>query len=320
MSDTALEYPVELSAVDITPYKVGNISVDYITTFDSGKPGLHVLITAVVHGNEISGAITLDHLMKNDVRPMVGKLSFAFANPEAYSAFDASNPWASKCIDEDMNWVWGNDVLNGDQNSLEVRRAREMQPILDQVDMLLDIHSVDNATPTIMMTGAHVKGQQLAKDLATPEFIISDKGHTFGKRLRDYGEFDNPLSGKNALLLDSGQHWEEQSKIVSIDLALRFLKLFGTIHMNTLMDDHLEPPEDQGLIEVTHSIIIAIDNFKWADEFIGLECFQDAGTVTVIGWDGYDEVCTPYEDCILIKPTTNLRKGQTAVRLGKQIN
>jgi hypothetical protein len=217
-----------------------------------------------------------------------------------------------------MNRVWGKDILNGDQNSLEVRRARDMQPILDQVDMLLDLHSMDYATPAMMMAGAHAKGQQLAKDMATPELIISDKGHMSGKRLRDYGDFGNPLSGKNSLLLESGQHWEEQSKVVSIDLALRFLKLFGTIDMNTLMDDHLELPEDQGLIEVTHSITIATDNFKWASEFTGFECFQAAGTV--IGWDGDGEVFTPYGDCILVKPTTDLRKGQTAVRFGKQIN
>ena len=71
------------------------------------------------------------------------------------------------------------------------------------------------------------------------------------------------------------------------------------------------------MIEVTHSITIATHNFKWADEFIGLECLHDAGTV--IGWDGADEVLTSYGDCVLIKPTTDLRKGQTAVRLGKQI-
>jgi hypothetical protein len=308
---------VELSSVDISPYKTGNVGVDYITTFDSGEPGLHVMIVAVVHGNELCGAITLDHFMKNEVRPIMGKLSFAFANPEAYLAFDVRNPWASRWIEEDMNRVWGEDVLNGDQNSLEVRRARDMCPILDQVDMLLDLHSMDNVNPAMMMIGAHAKGQQLARDIATPEFIISDKGHSSGKRLRDYGEFDDPLSGKNALLLGAGQHWEEQSKIISIDLTLRFLKLFGSINMDTLMDDHLKLPDDQGLIEVSHSITITTDDFKWSDEFIGLECFQDAGSV--VGWDGGDEVCTPYDDCILVMPTNDLRKGQTAVRFGKQI-
>ena len=32
------EHPVELTAPDITPYKAGNIGVDYVTTMDSGTP------------------------------------------------------------------------------------------------------------------------------------------------------------------------------------------------------------------------------------------------------------------------------------------
>ena len=51
--------PVELEAVDITPYKAGNTGIDYVTTFDSGKPGPHVAVTAVVHGNELCGAIAV---------------------------------------------------------------------------------------------------------------------------------------------------------------------------------------------------------------------------------------------------------------------
>jgi hypothetical protein len=72
MLEKELEYLIELTAVDITLYKVGNFGVDYITTFDSGKPGLHVMIVAVVLGNELCGAITLDHFMKNGVRPIAG--------------------------------------------------------------------------------------------------------------------------------------------------------------------------------------------------------------------------------------------------------
>ena len=319
MSDTLFEdYPINLTAVDISPYKAGNTGVDYITTFDSGEPGLHVMISAILHGNEISGAITLDHLLKKDVRPLAGKLSFAFANPEAYLAFDPNNPWASRYIDEDMNRVWSEDVLGSERTSLELERARQMRPIIDQVDMLLDLHSMEHPIPAMMMAGGHAKGQQLSKDIATPKFVILDRGHSTGKRLRDYGEFDDPMSGRIALLFEAGQHWEEDSKIISIDMALRFLKLFGTIDMDTLMDDHLELSEDQNLIEITHPITIATDDFRWADDFTGLECFQDAGSL--IGWDGDKEICTPYDDCILIMPNSNLHKGGTAVRLGKQIN
>ena len=57
------EYPVELIPVDITPYKAGNTGVDYVTTFDSGQPGPHIMISALTHGNELCGAITLDHFL-----------------------------------------------------------------------------------------------------------------------------------------------------------------------------------------------------------------------------------------------------------------
>lgn len=318
MTAPEFEYPVELSPVDITPYKAGNTGVDYVTTFDSGVPGFHVMITAVTHGNELCGAIALDHFLKNDIRPIAGKLTFAFSNYEAYQNFDAADPSASRFIDEDMNRVWGDDVLNGERETVETRRARDLCPILDQVDMLLDIHSMQHPTPALMLCGPLAKGQQLAKDLATPEFVVSDKGHAAGKRMRDYGGFGDPMSEKNALLLEAGQHWEKSSAAVSLDSALRFLKLFGTIDMETFMEDHLELPDDQALIEVTHPITITADQFRWEQTYTGFECVEKQGTI--LGWNDAEPVLTPYDDCILIMPNRRLHKGQTAVRLGKRIN
>ena len=59
MTDPAT-YPIEIQAPDITPYKDGNTGIDYATSFDSGRSGPHVMVTAVVHGNEICGAIALE--------------------------------------------------------------------------------------------------------------------------------------------------------------------------------------------------------------------------------------------------------------------
>ena len=74
MSDA---YPVELTAPDISVYRSGNTGLDYVTTFDSGKPGPHVMVSAVTHGNELCGAITLDFLFCQEIRPKQGKLTFA---------------------------------------------------------------------------------------------------------------------------------------------------------------------------------------------------------------------------------------------------
>jgi predicted deacylase len=44
--------------------------VEYVTRFDSGVPGPHALITALVHGNELCGAIALDFLFRAGIRPL----------------------------------------------------------------------------------------------------------------------------------------------------------------------------------------------------------------------------------------------------------
>ena len=75
---TENSYPVELTAPDIEPYRTGNTGVEFVTTFDSGVVGPHVMINAVTHGNEICGAIALDALLKADVRPVQGKLTLGF--------------------------------------------------------------------------------------------------------------------------------------------------------------------------------------------------------------------------------------------------
>ena len=48
-----------------------------------------------------------------------------------------------------------------------------------------------------------------------------------------------------------------------------------------------------------------------------MELIARAGTV--IGHDGGRPVATPYDDCVLIMPSMRLRKGETAVRLGRII-
>src|SRR5260221_10479897 len=93
---TAESYPVELPPPDIAPYRTGNTGIPYVTTFDSGRPGPHVLVNAVTHGNELCGAIAVDYLFRESIRPTRGKLTLAFANVAAFLSFDATKPSASR--------------------------------------------------------------------------------------------------------------------------------------------------------------------------------------------------------------------------------
>jgi len=99
----------------------------------------------------------VDHLLKNEARPLHGKLTMAFMNVEAFLRFDLENPTASRYVDEDFNRLWITEVLDGNRDSVELRRARELRPIVDTVDFLLDIHSMQTVTPPLMMAGHFLK-------------------------------------------------------------------------------------------------------------------------------------------------------------------
>src|SRR5215472_10607670 len=201
-------YAIELSAPDITPYAAGNTGVPYVTSFDSGSPGPQVLLNALTHGNEICGAIALDEVFRAGVRPTAGKLTLSFANIAAYRRFDAADPTASRFVDEDLNRVWNPAVLDGPRISAELTRARELRRLIDSVDLLLDIHSMQHATAPLMLAGLSDKCLDLAHRVGVPEIIVRDAGHAAGPRMRDYGGFSDAKSPKAALLVECGQHWE----------------------------------------------------------------------------------------------------------------
>jgi predicted deacylase len=313
-------YAVELSPPDIEPYRSGNTGVEYVTTFDSGVAGPHVLVTALTHGNEICGAIALDRLFRAGLRPRQGKLTLAFDNVAAYHSFDLRVPAASRFIDEDFNRLWAPATLDGPRQSTELARARALRPIVDTADFLLDIHSMQYSTAPLMLAGTLDKSLALARRVGIPELIMCDAGHAAGPRMRDYGGFGDPVSAKTALLIESGQHWERRAAEVATDVMLRFLITLGSLTRDdaqALAGPDFDSRPRQRTIKVTEAITITGNKFEFVQDFRGLEVLTPKGTL--IGRDNGREVRTPYDDCVLIMPSRRLAKGQTAVRLGRYI-
>jgi succinylglutamate desuccinylase/aspartoacylase family protein len=313
-------YAGELSPPDIEPYRVGNTGIEYVTTFDSGVPGPHVLITALTHGNEICGAIAVDRFFRTGVRPRQGKLTLALDNVAAYRNFSPRVPTASRFVDEDFNRLWSPAALDGARQSTELARARALRPIVDAADFLLDIHSMQYATAPLMLAGTLDKSVALARRVGIPALIMCDAGHAAGPRMRDYGGFGDPGSYKTALLIESGQHWERRAADVATDVMLRFLLALETLTRDDalpLAGPDFDAQPQQRIIQVTEAVTITGDNFEFVGEFRGLEVLPAKGTL--IGRDDGREVRTPYDDCVLIMPARRLAKGQTAVRLGRYL-
>ena len=308
-------YTVEISAPDISPYRKGNTGIDYATTIDSGKPGPHVMITALAHGNEICGAIVLDELLRADIRPLHGKLTLMFCNVEAFERFDLAQPEASRWVEEDFNRVWTAEVLDGPRSTAELRRARVIRPLVDTADLLLDIHSMQHPSDPLVLAGPLEKGRILAAEVGYPALAVCDAGHAAGRRMRDYAAFGDTASPKNALLVECGQHWAKQTVNVARETTLRFLARFGIIDPERGPFRFAESPLTQKTVEVTHPVTITAEAFRFARPFTGLEVIAEAGTL--IGLDGESEVRTPYDDCVLVMPSKRLYRGQTAVRMGR---
>ena len=311
--------PVEIAAPDISAYRQGNAGIPYVTTFESGRAGPHAVITALVHGNELCGALALAQLFERGIRPRCGRLSLAFVNTAAFERFDPDQPKASRYLDEDLNRVWDPATLDGPRKSVELARAREIRPLIESADDLLDLHSMQLAAPPLLLCGLAAKGRRLARAIGYPALVVADAGHRGGPRMRDFGAFAEPSSPRTAMLVECGQHWAASSVEVALATCGRFLAALDLIAPAAL--DRLGARVESGpqrLIKVTHAVTVNGGPFRFTEDFQGLEVVPKRGTV--IGHDGAQPVRTPYDDCVLIMPSRRLGPGLTAVRLGRFVD
>src|SRR3989344_5889074 len=254
----------ELPAPDITAWRVGNTGTEGVWHFDSGEPGRHVMVSALVHGNELCGAWALKGLLEACVRPQQGTLTLAFCNLDAFDRFDASNHDASRFTDEDLNRQWLDGRIDA-ADTKERRRAAPLRPFVAQADWLLDIHSMHEPSAPLLLTGIQPRNLELARAMRSPEHIVVDAGHKDGVRMRDYGRFgaleDDHGNSTRSLLIECGFHGDPASR----------------------------------------AVVATSSAFRFVAPYTGLELFEKAGTV--IGDNDGVPVTTPYDNCVLVMPS-----------------
>ena len=311
---------IETIFPDISEWAIGNTRFAHVWTYVADAPGPHVCVNALVHGNEVCGAIAADWLLRElaaGLRPVRGTLSVAFANVDAYQSFDANKPFDSRCVEEDFNRLWDEATLDGNRDSRELRRARELRPFYDTVDHLLDLHSMLEPAPPISLAGDTAKGLALARAIGAPEHILVDSGHAAGKRLRDYAGFGDQSSPKSAVLIECGQHWERAVGDVAKQVTLRFLKHFDILDSGWI-DRHLDRAagaSSQRVVDISTVVTHTQPAFRWIRPVRGLEVVTEAGTL--IAMDGERDVRTPHANSVMVMPVPNPKVGQTAVRIGR---
>jgi len=313
----------ELACPDISDWKTGNTDVEGVWSFDSGHPGRHVMISSLVHGNELCGAWAVKGLLEAGVRPEAGRLTLVFANLRAFERFDSGNHDSSRFVEEDMNRQWIPERI-AQAITQERQRVAELQPYVEQADWLLDLHSMHEHGQPLLLTGVHPRNQSLAKLLRNPMHIVVDAGHQDGVRMRDFGRFglpDEQAPDTRSLLVECGFHGSLHSRNVAQDMCARFLVASGAISAQTM--DRLLPTwrlptaTQQWALDVTGSVVAKSSNFRFTGTFKGLEVIPVAGTV--IGDNDGESVVTPFNDSVLVMPSIRqARADVTVVRFAKR--
>ena len=304
------QFAVRLAAPDLRPWLGGNCGIAGAWSFTAPEPGPHLALFALTHGNEIAGAIVLNQMLSAGIRPQRGRLSFVFANLDAFQAFNPENPIATRYLEEDLNRLWGEDRLRGARNSREMRRVRELLPLVESVDVLVDLHSMLWPSDALTLASETDASISLGLALGTPRLTVADPGHSAGRRLVDHARFTAPGSTAAAVLVEAGQHWEGATVDAMAQTARRALGHYGIAGRAPA-----PLPEPPVLARVTETVTATSHNFMFLREFRGGDIIPKAGTV--IAQDGAREIRTPHDECILIMPTPVAPRGHTAVRLAR---
>ena len=69
---------------DLSAYRAGNTGVEYVHRFESGRPGPHLMVNALTHGNEFCGMAAVCDPLDRGMRPRIGTLTLSFIVPKTF--------------------------------------------------------------------------------------------------------------------------------------------------------------------------------------------------------------------------------------------
>ncbi len=305
--DTA---PLEVLPRDLSAYRQGNTGIDYVHRFESGKPGPHVLVNALTHGNEICGMVAATHLLDTGVRPKIGTLTVSFANMEAYNAFDIDNPYENRQLVHNLNRIWSAEWLDGSEQSPELRRARELRPVLDAADYVLDIHSTRAPVQPFWVYPEMDRNTALAAAVGAPAVqLVMPAGRFPGTGVLNYGRHGDPASDSGgALVVECGQHFAQSAALLATDVTLRFLAHLGLIDAPA-NSAPAAPAQPFRLLEVH---MVKSEDFTFTRPLLGFEVFNKGELIAI---NAGEEIRSPCDNCTIFMPTRMPIVGREAVYL-----
>jgi len=305
------------------------------------QDGPNVVILGGTHGNERTGIELVTFLMRtlgipegrsgesierDDVR---GNLFLGFGNPEAIAK---NTRYADANRKQDLNRCFAADLLADlSLDFADLRRARELVPLFQQTDLLLDIHATSSPSPPFVCCSLEAPGlRDLCRRIPTTH-VVMDNDSVLGKdqpgvsRPTDYYVLKHggsPWSMERygrktglALCYETGQQTDFTRVTHVLSVLLRLLEDFGAVAKPFASAVGLTPSSERSdplFCDLKELVPAKRAGFTYAEGVV--QPWKELRKGDLIGTyaDGEEERCP--RDGILVFPT-----AESQVEAGKSL-
>lgn len=266
-------------------------SYEGIHTKKGPIPGPTIAIFGGIHGNERTGILTIDRLIR-ELEPTAGTVHLVYANPPAIGQ-------GVRLINKNLNRLF---IRGQAAEAYEHARAERLMDLLDTCDALLDLHSYHSPlAPASAMPFAicepecHDIAAQFDLPIVISGFSRTEPGATDGYMHRN---------GKPGICVELGAiECPEKFLALGLETALRFLQYFGCIEQDIAPTQRAQQRLNAALLYKKRTT-----DFVLAKKF---RSFDQISAGEIIAHDGGAPVRSEHNGIILF-PTENNPVGVEA--------
>ena len=255
-------------------------------TFDSGVSGPHLLVLGAIHGNEVAGPNAIfkiiDAIQTYQIHLKSGRLTFVpICNMQACQK-------DIRQIDENLNRVIR---IHENPSSYEQHLANEIVPLIEQCDVLLDLHSTHaKGDVPFAFCDYPTSDNRALIDVLNVDYVLLGWPDIYaGTEISDYSsERCAHEYQKSGITLECGYHKEPKATEVAYEAIVRTL-----VHLK-MIEGQIPAVSSKTAIRLTEYIVKnktghLCQDFKHLDKISrGQKIAEyDDGEVLYAPYDGY---------------------------------
>lgn len=273
---------------------------DQVWQLKTGTKGPTVMLMGGTHGNERTGVEVIrtlkEQIETNQLTLKAGTLILAYGNPRAIEINERGS-----APHQDLNRSFPLDLLQQEPlGTYEDDRARELAPILSNVDILVDLHATNKPSePFVVCVHSPMSERihrwfQCKKILTDPNHTLLGHPVTVDQYVADHGGI--------GMAYETGQA-SDTSRLPEVLSDC----------MNLLIDQGLvegsveEPVVERELYEMTEPIILTEEGFEFENGY-GDGSWHSFEVGDVIGRHGDHVLTANYDGVVIFPKVPKLRK------------